>query len=238
MDNLIGKHFQKLSVIKEGKKTDKGVKRWECLCSCGNTVLVTRYNLTHGISKSCGCWNREHNLIGKKFGRLIVIEKIPERKNKRIYWKCRCTCGKETIVKGNNLITGTTSSCGCYKNEIFEKNRKIIGGSENRGKINEIERLEVNKINKYNKYKKDARYRGLIFTLDFDFFVDCILKPCQYCGTPPNPFNGIDRIDNTIGYKKENCVPCCSFCNSAKKNLPLKDFLNWAVKASQNLKSF
>lgn len=38
--------------------------------------------------------------------------------------------------------------------------------------------------------------------------------------------NGIDRIDSSKGYNKENCVPCCFLCNKMKSNLYYKDFLH------------
>jgi hypothetical protein len=52
--------------------------------------------------------------------------------------------------------------------------------------------------------------------------------PCVYCKsvnfTRPN---GIDRVDNTLGYELGNVIPCCSVCNRAKSNLPLDYFLRW-----------
>lgn len=50
------------------------------------------------------------NWIGKKFGRLTVIDKLPDGKV-----LCRCECGKETAVDKNNLTNGHTKSCGCLK---------------------------------------------------------------------------------------------------------------------------
>ena len=39
--------------------------------------------------------------------------------------------------------------------------------------------------------------------------------------------NGIDRIDNNIGYTKENSVPCCEICNKAKRDMSYNDFINY-----------
>ena len=38
--------------------------------------------------------------------------------------------------------------------------------------------------------------------------------------------NGVDRVDNNIGYTLENSVSCCSWCNSMKNILPVNEFLN------------
>lgn len=40
-------------------------------------------------------------------------------------------------------------------------------------------------------------------------------------------YNGIDRVNNDIGYIKNNCIPCCKICNRAKNSMSYDDFLNW-----------
>lgn len=47
-------------------------------------------------------------------------------------------------------------------------------------------------------------------------------------------YNGIDRQDNSIGYKTENCVPCCKFCNLAKSKFTIKEFQEWINYLKQN----
>lgn len=42
---------------------------WLCKCDCGNETVVTGGNLTTGITKSCGCLQREN---GVKTGRMII----------------------------------------------------------------------------------------------------------------------------------------------------------------------
>lgn len=64
---------------------------------------------------------RKLELKGKKYGRLTVIKecetKIRKKYDKNIYWICKCTCGKETIVPATKLVSGHTKSCGCYQRE-------------------------------------------------------------------------------------------------------------------------
>lgn len=45
------------------------------------------------------------------------------------YWKCKCDCGKETIVSQTNLQNGHTKSCGCLQTESGIKNLKLIEGT-------------------------------------------------------------------------------------------------------------
>lgn len=56
------------------------------------------------------------DLKGKRFGRLLVLEEFG-RLGSNVAWKCLCDCGKETIVRGADLKSGHTQSCGCYGNE-------------------------------------------------------------------------------------------------------------------------
>lgn len=62
--------------------------------------------------------NRE-DLIGQRFGRLIVLEYHSTRE-KRAYWWCQCDCGKTKIASGLDLKTGSTKSCGCLRNKDCE----------------------------------------------------------------------------------------------------------------------
>lgn len=70
--------------------------------------------------------NVRKSLIGQRYGRLIVLEQTedyisPKRGQHFSQWLCQCDCGNKSIVTGNNLRNGTTTSCGCYNNEIIKK---------------------------------------------------------------------------------------------------------------------
>lgn len=64
-------------------------------------------------------------------------------------------------------------------------------------------------------YRNNAKSRGLLFELTKEEALMFWQVPCEYCGDTINKL-GIDRVDNTIGYKLTNCVPCCSMCNWMK----------------------
>lgn len=53
-------------------------------------------------------------MIGKRFGRLVVIERHHSTP-KKVFWRCKCDCGNETVVDGWSLRSGETKSCGCYR---------------------------------------------------------------------------------------------------------------------------
>ena len=64
-------------------------------------------------------WNFK-DLTGMKFNRLTVIERA-ENKGSQTYWKCKCDCGKETIVNAYSLKSGHSKSCGCLRDEKTSK---------------------------------------------------------------------------------------------------------------------
>lgn len=52
------------------------------------------------------------NLVGKKFGRLTVIEKCLNHPG-RVHWLCQCDCGSEPKkIRGDSLTGEKTKSCG------------------------------------------------------------------------------------------------------------------------------
>lgn len=52
------------------------------------------------------------DLTGQRFGKLTVIGPA-ENIGKRTAWRCRCDCGRETVVRTLHLRSGHVSSCGC-----------------------------------------------------------------------------------------------------------------------------
>ncbi len=68
------------------------------------------------------------DLSGRRFGRLVVIEKLGPDKHGDIKWACKCDCGNETVVLGGNLRRNHTTSCGCVYKEVISTH----GGSNTR----------------------------------------------------------------------------------------------------------
>lgn len=63
-----------------------------------------------------------NNLLGQRFGRLVVIEESPERKQECVCWICKCDCGNITSpIRSTNLRYGTATSCGCGRIEAVKK---------------------------------------------------------------------------------------------------------------------
>ena len=135
-ENLVGRKFNRLTVI-EKIIVDKNVK-WKALCECGNMVVVRGSSLRSGHTKSCGCLQLEKvsmlnfkNLVGKKFGRLTVVEKSDRKDGSgNYYWYCDCDCGtKHHEVSGHHLKNGRILSCGCLMSKGEAKIAHLLSDS-------------------------------------------------------------------------------------------------------------
>ena len=58
---------------------------------------------------------------GQRFGKLVVVAEAGRDALKKVRWRCICDCGTETTVTAGGLVTGNTTSCGCYLREKITK---------------------------------------------------------------------------------------------------------------------
>jgi hypothetical protein len=163
---------------------------------------------------------------GDRFGRLTVQGFHHNDKRHRRHYTVICDCGVSKTVQGTLLRAGNTKSCGCGKADAYAK-RRIPGNHS------EITAIILG-------YKRHARARGFSWNLTRAEVEAIVVRPCFYCGSPPQnvkihkntvaPFaySGIDRVDNTLGYSVGNVAPCCRICNRAKETLTLQEFAEWA----------
>lgn len=107
-----------------------------CDCKCGNTYIVKKSHFDSRDNLMCSaCSNARRsqiqipNLIGKHFGRLLVLGQIERQKTKHVMWDCICDCGKQTQVTTSDLLSGHIKSCGCLQRErTSDHNRKNWSG--------------------------------------------------------------------------------------------------------------
>lgn len=89
------------------------------------------------------------------------------------------------------------------------------------------------KENRYNIYKKNAKKREIEFDLSKEDFYNITALPCHYCGNNES-YNGIDRINSSLGYQPSNCVPCCEVCNKMKLDYSTDFWINHMKKILQH----
>jgi hypothetical protein len=167
------------------------------------------------------------NEIGKKYGKLTVIGESDKRtKSGAMYWKCSCECGNIKDITGTLLRNGQSRSCGCNN-----------GGVSN---VDGAYRFL------YKSIKSGAISRNLTFNISFETFKNIVHENCYICGESPKDIhyaynrrryskgiefdisvvcNGLDRVDNSIGYELYNVKSCCFKCNRLKSDLSLNEFI-------------
>ena len=129
--NSQGKQYGYLTAMHISEPDSFGGAVWWCRCSCGRELDVSEAMLISGIKRSCGCKrNRSVNLKGQKFGRLTVLEPVPERaQDGSVYWLCRCECGRYITQSANKLRMGRSVSCGCMMNMAARAAMTYIDGT-------------------------------------------------------------------------------------------------------------
>lgn len=217
-----------------GKHPARGAR---LLCDCGNEYERRLYVLVRMKDASCGCVNyRFVDRTGQRFGKLIAIRVVEQPADSRnqtelcFWWLCKCDCGNEVTVKSNALSTGHTKSCGCIRRQPREG---FMSSESARNRI-------------FRSYRENARRRGLAWDLSGTDFERLAALNCFYCGAPPSmvskplsqfggewAYNGIDRVDNTQGYRPDNVITACKICNHAKRDLSYGEFLAWIARLTE-----
>ena len=163
------------------------------------------------------------NIIGQRFGKLVVREELDSQHTKggstlRIFL-CQCDCGRERRVRFSNLRSGNSKGCG----------------SCGRGPRQDADETCINLL--LGRYRYSARLRSFSFSLSRDEFKTLLMSDCHYCDEPPSNewkykdhvlvYNGIDRVDSQRGYEIDNVVPSCRICNRAKANMTTEEWIAW-----------
>ena len=122
--DLSGQRFDRLFVESyHGEGNHSSL--WDCLCDCGQHIVVSMSNLKSGHTRSCGCLSRElskarmvDDLTGRKFGRWTVLGWSKKDYRNQNIWLCKCECGNERELSTGVLQSGMSKSCGCLKSEL------------------------------------------------------------------------------------------------------------------------
>lgn len=230
--DLTGKVFGNLVAVEYFIRN--GQRRWRCKCSCGGEIDYTTSQLNAGRAVNCkNPWHQFGVNCGQRFGKLVVEEicvKSSVKGKTRRLLLCKCDCGRMITVYPRNLKRGKTH-CGCAKvpSPKLGKAPGVAG---------------FNKV--ADSYRRNAKKKGREFLLTDDECKEMFSSNCHYCGSPPTKlaktskkdftYNGIDRKNSSIGYVKDNCVPCCEGCNYLKVSISYDDFILKVKMIYENLR--
>lgn len=226
--DITGNKYNMLTVLGLSSFQKKGNKYWDCLCDCGQKTVLPTCEVKRMLS--CGCKNKtaQINITGRRYDMLTVLGFSHTTNTAIRMWKCVCDCGTEVITSYCKLNTSRKTNCGCVAYDKL-KNRRF---GEGQASFNVL----------YGNYRRRVERSKLGFNLTKDHFRELTSSNCFYCGEAPKNkqsnqsktgdyvYNGLDRIDNNLGYLTTNVVPCCTMCNYAKNKHSLADFLDWIDK--------
>lgn len=149
---------------------------------------------------------KQPEFIGRQFGRLQALEFV-QIKSRRFY-RCRCACGAEKVIREDALKTGLTRSCGCFaKERAFQTNYRhgwSAGGGlarEHRGAFNTWRSMNYRCYSpNYEKYEKYGA-RGVAVC---DRWRTSFAAFLEDMGDRPEGMT-LDRINRFGNYEPSNC---------------------------------
>lgn len=180
------------------------------------------------------------DITGERYGRLVALEYAGYLRSgsqpKRAF-RFRCDCGAEVVRTLMDVRRLDTMSCGCLKRDNLAKKPAHNRLSEGESSFRAV----------FGAYRKRARVGGLAFDLTEEMFRQITKADCYYCGDKPRQarkshrlshgayvYNGIDRLDNSLGYVPGNVVTCCGLCNRAKGTMGQYEFMDMVRKIYRN----
>lgn len=141
---------------------------------------------------------KAHDLSGLRFGRLAVEFRASGAYEKP-HWICACDCGAFPVVSAANLKNGSTTSCGCYRDQKLAEQTRTHGGTgtpEYNSWHNMLERCYRTDHPHYANYGG----RGIAVCPEWHDFATFR----RDMGERPEGTT-LDRERNEEGYKPDNC---------------------------------
>lgn len=148
-------------------------------------------------------FQNKHDLTGKRYGMLTVIEYVGTRgRRHHSYWKRSCDCGREVIARGSHLISGNIKSCGCLRSVANKEKSSQNGLSRSRiynTYYGMLKRCYLSSNASYDRY--GGRGIGVCeeWRSDFKNFYEWAMQNGYGDG------KSIDRIDVNGDYCPGNC---------------------------------
>ena len=162
------------------------------------------------------------DLTGKRFNRLLVIDRSKNDRNNKPTWNCLCDCGKSIIVCGMSLNKGETQSCGCLHKDIISIGKvgeisqgywtRVLKSAQNRKLKVEITKEYAWNLFLYQNKKCALTGRELFFSSDL---------------TNKNLIQtaSLDRIDSKKHYIEGNIQWVHKSINRLKRAMNNDDFI-------------
>ena len=148
---------------------------------------------------------RKLDLVGQRFGRLVVLSFCDKSPSKKSHWNCQCDCGNPKVTSTDELRSGGCSSCGCLRKEILVQRRFKHGETKSK-EYNTWSHIRQKCYNQKNK--KFYRYgaRGIKVCDRWNSVDNGYENFIADMGKAPSSDHSIERVDNDGDYCPENCI--------------------------------
>lgn len=184
-----------------------------CQCGCGGRTLLARKSSTRGGQvrgkpmRFLPGHRRVDDLTGQQFGALTVLEEAGRDKHGDVLWLTQCACGRPPkLVRRNGLRNGDYTGCGrggCpYRNQTH--GHTVMGtASLTYSSWNAMKDRCLNpKTNGYSNYGGRTPNPVTICPEWIDSFETFLAD----LGPRPSAKHSIGRLNNALGYFRENCA--------------------------------
>jgi len=141
------------------------------------------------------------NIVGIRFGKLVVLRFFGKSKSGKLKWECKCDCGKISTPLGWRIMSGMTKSCGCLKlDRLLSKQNSIFLSKT-------VEYTIWASMKQRCYYKKHSSYylyggRGITVC---DNWINSFESFYKDMGERPSNKHSLDRIDVNGNYEPSNC---------------------------------
>lgn len=197
----------------------------------------------------------EKDLSTLVFGRLTVTKRYRRQTDEGLglLWWCHCRCGEKLWVSAKQLMAGRSKagrakgkrSCGCLARDVAREKLRSFRGQH--AAPLKLPFGRAARRNLFGSYQRQARRRRLEWAITWEDFIQLTTTNCHYCGDVPAQqhlgnrklngpctYNGLDRVNNEIGYTRLNVVACCGVCNHMKRTSSASDFLAHVRKIARH----
>lgn len=169
--------------------------------------------------------NQLDDLTGKTFGSLTILYRLPNTKNNRVQWQCKCKCGREKSVTSGDIKSGDSKSCGkCHWHCFIQDSywTEITRNAKQRGKEFSITKDYMTSL--WNKQEGKCAISGLPLNMP----VDARKQRGPECTA------SIDRIDNTIGYVEGNVQWVYKDVNRMRREYTIERYIEICKAVASN----
>lgn len=195
------------------EEIEKGIKYCDIARGC--------FTLCGKDKQSCdACLEKQRAADNEKYAKRKQLSRVLQTVTHTTQRVC-AQCGKdfEKFITRSGKESVNCTACNTAQAKQDEKRKERIR--------NYKEERTKHMDNYFKEYVVSAAKRGYQMDLQFDAFSTLVIAECHYCGhKTKGEVNGIDRVDNSIGYQEDNCVTACWKCNRMKHIYDKEFFLD------------